>query len=251
MASPGASAGQQPLEPVEDPVVDRQKRAAAQAAAEMVADGMRVGLGTGTTVAHLLPALAERGLREVSCVATSPATERAARALGMTIRTLDELGELDVAIDGADQIDPLGWLVKGGGAAHTREKIVAAAARSFVVIASAEKAVDMLSAPVPLEVMRFGMQSTLAALAPARLRPRPADGSADDGTSPWQESPDGGLIADYLGPVGDPRELSRRMSDTPGVVGHGLFAPEMVSVILIAHEDRVERRSGAKLESQP
>jgi ribose 5-phosphate isomerase len=95
------------------------------------------------------------------------------------------------------------------------------------------------------------MQSTLAALAPARLRPRPADGSADDGTSPWQESPDGGLIADYLGPVGDPRELSRRMSDTPGVVGHGLFAPEMVSVILIAHEDRVERRSGAKLESQP
>jgi ribose 5-phosphate isomerase A len=169
----------------------------------------------------------------------------------MTIRTLDELGELDVAIDGADQIDPLGWLVKGGGAAHTREKIVAAAARSFVVIASAEKAVDMLSAPVPLEVMRFGMQSTLAALAPARLRPRPADGSADDGTSPWQESPDGGLIADYLGPVGAPRELSRRMSDTPGVVGHGLFAPEMVSVILIAHEDRVERRSGAKLESQP
>jgi ribose 5-phosphate isomerase A len=246
MASPGASAGQQPLEPVDDALVDRQKRAAALAAAEMVNDGMRVGLGTGSTVAHLLPALAERGLRDVSFVATSPATERAARALGMTIRTLDELGELDMAIDGADQIDPLGWLVKGGGAAHTREKIVAAAARSFVVIASAEKAVDALSAPVPLEVLRFGMQSTLAALAPARLRPRSAEGGASP--TGWQESPDGGLIADYLGPVGDPRELSRRLSDTPGVVGHGLFAPEMVSVILIAHADRVEERSGAKPE---
>lgn len=250
MASSGAGAGQRPLEPVDDAVVDRQKRAAARAAAEMVNDGMRVGLGTGSTVAHLLPALAERGLRDVACVATSPATERAARALGMTVRTLDELGELDVAIDGADQIDPLGWLVKGGGAAHTREKIVAAAARSFVVIASAEKAVDALSAPVPLELMRFGMQSTLAALAPARLRPRSADASADGGasTTAWQESPDGGLIADYLGAVGDPRELSRRLSDTPGVVGHGLFAPEMVSVILVAHEDRVDRRSGAKPE---
>jgi ribose 5-phosphate isomerase A len=245
MASPGASAGQQPLEPpVDDALVDREKRAAALAAAEMVNDGMRVGLGTGSTVAHLLPALGERGLRDVSCVATSPATERAARALGMTIRTLDELGELDIAIDGADQIDPLGWLVKGGGGALTREKIVAAAARSFVVIASAGKAVDALSAPVPLEVLRFGMQSTLAALAPARLRARSADG----GTSPsgWQESPDGGLIADYLGAVGDPRELSRRLSETPGVVGHGLFAPEMVSVILVAHADRVEERSGAK-----
>jgi ribose 5-phosphate isomerase A len=244
MASPGASAGQQPLEPLDGAVVERQKRAAARAAAEMVDDGMRVGLGTGSTVAQLLPALAERGLRDVSCVATSPATERAARALGMTIRTLDELGELDLAIDGADQIDPIGWLVKGGGAAHTREKIVAAAARSFVVIASAEKAVDALSAPVPLEVLRFGMQSTLAALAPARLRSRPADGGA--GTTGWQESPDGGLIADYLGAVGDPGELSRRLSDTPGVVGHGLFAPEMVSVILIAGEDGVNRRLGAK-----
>jgi ribose 5-phosphate isomerase A len=210
----------------------------------MVNDGMRVGLGTGSTVAHLLPALAERGLRDVSCVATSPATERAARALGMTIRTLDELGELDLAIDGADQIDPLGWLVKGGGAAHTREKIVAAAATSFVVIASAEKAVDALTAPVPLEVLRFGMKSTLAAVAPARLRPRPADATAT--ASGWQESPDGGLIADYLGAVADPRELSRQLSDTPGVVGHGLFAPEMVSVILIAREGGVDRRAGGK-----
>ena len=129
---------------------------------------MRVGLGTGSTVAYLLPALAERELRDVRCVATSPATERAARALGLTVRALDEVGELDIAIDGADQIDPRGWLVKGGGGAHTREKIVAAAARRFVVIASAEKAVAELTPPVPLELLRFGVHSTLRALADAR-----------------------------------------------------------------------------------
>jgi ribose 5-phosphate isomerase A len=214
----------------------------------MVSDGMRVGLGTGSTVAHLLPALAERGLREVSCVATSPATELAARALGLTVRGPDEVDELDLAIDGADQIDPAGWLIKGGGGAHTREKIVAASARRFVVIASAEKAVAQLAPPVPLELMRFGLHSTLRALARARLRPPPA-GAVSSISTPTLESPDGGLIADYFGPVGDPRELSTRLSATPGVVEHGLFAPEMVSVILIAGERGVERRAGGKQDS--
>jgi ribose 5-phosphate isomerase A len=199
----------------------------------MVRDGMRVGLGSGSTVAFLLEALAQRELRELSCVATSPATERAARALGLTVGDLNEVGELDLAIDGADQIDPSGWLVKGGGAAHTREKIVAAAARRFVVIASAEKAVQRLEPPVPLELMRFGLQSTLRALSPARLRG-------------LGESPDGGLIADYLGPITEPRELAARLSATPGVVEHGLFAPELVSVILIAGEAGVERRAGGR-----
>lgn len=194
---------------------------------------MRVGLGSGSTVAHLLPAIAERGLTGLRCVATSPATERAARALGLAVETLDELAELDIAIDGADQVDPHGWLVKGGGGAHTREKIVAAAAIRFVVIASAEKAVAELAPPVPLELLRFGAQHTLGAVGHARLRD-------------VDESPDGGLIADYLGPVGDPRELSRRLSETAGVVEHGLFAPEMVSLILLAGETGVERRAGGK-----
>ncbi len=127
--------------PSEDSPTDGYKRAAAQAAAAMVEDGMRVGLGTGSTVAFLLPALADRGLRGLRCVATSPATERMARTLGLNVEDLDAVGELDIAIDGADQVDPAGWLVKGGGAALTREKIVAAAARRFVVIVSAEKIV--------------------------------------------------------------------------------------------------------------
>jgi ribose 5-phosphate isomerase A len=210
-----------------------QKRAAGQAAAELVEDGARLGLGTGSTVAHLLPALAARGLRGVQCVATSPATERAASALGLALRSLDELGELDIAIDGADQIDLRGWLVKGGGASHTREKIVARAARRFVVIASAEKAVARVAAPVPLEILRFGAHSTLSALGKAQLREIPP-------------SPDGNLIADYLGDVGDPAALAARLSCTPGVVEHGLFAPELVSDVLIARAGGVEHSAGAK-----
>jgi ribose 5-phosphate isomerase A len=213
--------------------IEREKQAVGRAAAELLEDGMRVGLGTGSTVAYLLPAIAARGLKGLRCVATSPATEAQARALGLTVEALDELGELDVAIDGADQVDPEGWLVKGGGGAQTREKIVAAAARRFVVIVSAEKVVARLAPPVPVEVLRFGAESTLKALEQAQLR-----GIA--------ESPDGGLIADYFGPVGDPRDLSEWLSAIPGVVEHGLFAPELLSEVLIAREHGVERRAGGK-----
>ncbi len=144
--------------------------------------------------------------------------------------TLDDLGgELDIAIDGADQIDPDGWLIKGRGGAHAREKILAAAAKRFVVIASAEKPVHALGPPVPLEVMRFGAAYALAALSPARMR----------GVPP---SPDGNLIADYFGPVEDPECLAARLSGTPGIVAHGLFAPALVSDILIGGPSGVEHR---------
>ena len=208
---------------------ESQKHAAAHAAATLVSDGERVGLGTGSTVAHLLPALAARGL-SLRCVATSPATERAARELGLVVEELDALRRVDIAIDGADQIDPQGWLVKGGGGAHTREKIVAAAAERFVVIASAEKAVRSLRPPVPLEILRFGAHTTLALLGEAVLRDAPP-------------SPEGNLIADYLGPVDDPQVLAERLSCTPGVVDHGLFAPELVSDILIAAAGGIEHRT--------
>jgi ribose 5-phosphate isomerase A len=195
-----------------------------------VCDGQRVGLGTGSTVAHLLPALAERGLSDLRCVATSPATAARARELGLPVEDFERLDQLDVAIDGADQVDPAGWLVKGGGGAHTREKIVAAAADRFIVIADHTKVVDAITAPVPLELLAFGLSATLRHVDPTRLRDVP-------------HSPDGGLIADYQGEVGDPERLAHRFDTVPGVVGHGLFPPALTSDVLIARGDDVEHRT--------
>jgi ribose 5-phosphate isomerase A len=205
-----------------------EKRAVGEAAAARVEDGMTLGLGTGSTVAHFLPAVASRGL-DLRCVATSTRTEKAARRYGLKVQHFDDLERLDLAVDGADQVAPSGWLVKGGGGALTREKIVAAAADRFVVIVSSEKLVRALSPPVPLEVLAFGAAATLSSLEPARLRT----------TLP---SPDGGLIADYLGPVEDPAALADRLAAAPGVVEHGLFAPELVDELLVAHGDEVESR---------
>jgi ribose 5-phosphate isomerase A len=206
---------------------DDEKRAVAEEAARLVENGMSVGLGTGSTVAFFLPILGARRL-EIRCVATSDRTEQAARALGFPVEPFETLDRLDLAIDGVDQIDPAGWLVKGGGAAHTREKIVAAAADRFVVIASADKLVQALAPPVPLELLSFGVQATLRALEAAELRAVPL-------------SPDGGVIADYVGPVDDPGDLAERLAATPGVVEHGLFPPELVSEILVGRDGEVER----------
>ena len=206
--------------------VEDEKRAAAGQAAGLVEDGMAVGLGTGSTVAYLLPVLAARRLN-LRCVATSPRTEQAARELGFSLEPFDALDRLDLTIDGADQIDPAGWLVKGGGAAHTREKVVAAASDRFVVIGSSDKLVEAIAPPVPLELLPFGVRATLRALGPAELRDVPP-------------SPDGGVIADYLGPVEDPADLAERLAAVPGVVEHGLFPPELVSEILVARDGRVE-----------
>jgi ribose 5-phosphate isomerase A len=207
--------------------IEDEKRAAAEQAAGLVEDGMTVGLGTGTTVAYLLPVLAARRLN-LRCVATSPRTERAARELGFSLEPFDALDRLDLTIDGADQIDPAGWLVKGGGAAHTREKVVAAASDRFVVIGSSDKLVEAIAPPIPLELLPFGVRATLRALGPAELRDVPP-------------SPDGGVIADYLGPVEDPADLADRLAAVPGVVEHGLFPPELVSEVLVARAGRVER----------
>ena len=209
----------------------REKQLAAEAAAELVEDGMRVGLGTGSTVAFLLPALARRGL-SLRCVATSLATETAARELGLPIESfsgVDGLAELDIAIDGADQVAPSGWVVKGGGAAHTREKAVAAAARRFVVIVSSDKLVELLTPPVALELLEFGLASTIARIGSVELRDAP-------------RSPDGGVIADYVGAVGDPAALATRLSQTTGVVEHGLFSPELVSDLVVGRGDEAEHR---------
>ncbi len=211
---------------------DHEKQLAAEAAAELVEDGMLVGLGTGSTVAFLLPALAKRGL-DLRCVATSLATEQAAREVGLRVESFigaNALARLDIAIDGADQVAPSGWLVKGGGAAHTREKAVAAAADRFVVIVSSDKLVERLSPPVPLELLEYGLGATLRRLGTVKLRHVPP-------------SPDGGVIADYTGEFDDPEGLAARLSATVGVVEHGLFPAAMVSDVVVARGEQVEIRT--------
>lgn len=212
------------------PDIEREKRLAAEAAAALVEDGMTVGLGTGSTAGHFLEALAARRL-DLRCVPTSPATEQAARTLGLRLVPFDDAGalaRLDLAVDGVDQVAPDGWLVKGNGGAHTREKIVGAAAVRFVVIASSDKLVERVVSPVPLELLAFGVAATLDRLGHARLRSAPP-------------SPDGGLLADWLGPVGKPAELAAHLDATPGVVDHGLFPPELVSEVFVGRGERAER----------
>ena len=120
------------------------------------------------------------------------------------------------------------WLVKGGGGAHTREKVVATAAERFVVIVSEDKLVDAIRPPVPLELLAYGLDATLRAVGEAELREAPP-------------SPDGGVIADYTGAVRGPRELAARLAATPGVVEHGLFPPELVSAVLVGRGEEVEQ----------
>jgi len=135
-------------------------------------------------------------------------------------------------VDGADQIDPDLWLIKGRGGAQTREKIVAASARRFIVIASSDKLVDRLHPPVPVEVLMFGAAATLrrlSAIGPFRRREAPP-------------TPDGNVIVDYGGSVEDAGALAEALSLVPGVVGHGLFEPRLVSEALVGRGDGSVRR---------
>jgi ribose 5-phosphate isomerase A len=207
-----------------------EKRLAAEAAAQLVEDGATIGLGTGSTVSLFLPLLAARGL-ELRCVATSLRTEEEARALGLSVEPftgVEALDRLDLAVDGADQISREGWVVKGNGGAHTREKVVAAAADRFVVIASSDKRVERLRPPIPLELLPYGLAATLRRLDLVSLRDLPP-------------SPDGNVIADYHGDVDDPARLAAALSTVPGVVEHGLFPPTLVTEIVVGSGDAVER----------
>jgi ribose 5-phosphate isomerase A len=205
-----------------------EKRLVGMAAAELVQDGQIVGLGTGSTVEHFVTALAARGLSGLRCVATSPQTEAQARSLGLPVEPFAGIARLDIAVDGTDQVSPERWLVKGGGAAHTREKIVAAAADRFVVIGDSSKPVEAIVAPIPLELLPFGLDATLAAIDTVELRDVPP-------------SPDGGVIADYTGAVGDPAQLAALLDAVPGVIAHGLFEPGLVTDVLIATGDDLRR----------
>jgi ribose 5-phosphate isomerase A len=201
---------------------------AARAALAMVEDGMRLGIGTGSTAEEFVRLLAERvgqGL-DVTGVPTSERTDALCRELGIPLASLDELPELDLAIDGADEVDAQLSLIKGGGGALLREKIVAAASKHFVVIADELKLVETLGKfPLPIEVNRFGLRSTLRAVEKAAeglglhaaIEPRTVAGEAfvTDG---------GHFILDAsFGRIPDARALSQALHAIPGVVEHGLF----------------------------
>lgn len=201
--------------------VGRERHEAGEIAAQLIEPRMRVGLGSGATVEAFLPALARRRLDGLRCVATSSRTQRLAAELGIEVEPFTDLERLDIAIDGADQIAPDGWIIKGGHGAHVREKVVAAAAARFVVIASSEKLVNRLAPPIPVEILSFGVTSTLNILRSARTRagaPRTADH---------------GILADLFEDFDDPAVLAARLDSTPGVIGHGLFCPELVHDFVI------------------
>ncbi|MBK8980636.1 MAG: ribose-5-phosphate isomerase RpiA [Planctomycetes bacterium] len=216
------------------------KRAAGRAAADLVRDGQRVGLGTGSTVAFVLERLAERiaqGIR-VAGVPTSERTAARARELGIPLASLDDLERLDIAIDGADEVDPAGNLVKGGGAALTREKIVAAAADRLVIVVSPDKLVPHLGASfrLPIEVLPFGWRQ-----AAARVRALGLGPELRLGPDRQPVRTDGGnLVLDAsFGPVADLAALERALDAIPGVVECGLFVAMAPRVLIGELDGRV------------
>ena len=217
------------------------RQAAAEAAAELVEPGMTVGLGSGRAVwavTKLLPA-------GTPTVVASERTREVALEAGLEVRELDGTFELDLAIDGADEIDPALGLIKGGGGALLREKIVISAARRFVVVAEASKKVDRLGQGfrLPVEVVRFGWADTrrrLSSLLPdAKLRP------AEDSTEPYLTD-ESHHILDCAIPEGtDPAALAEALAPIPGVVEHGLFL-NMASLALLGQEDGTVERMGRR-----
>jgi len=209
--------------------VEAQKRAAAERALEFVRPGMRLGLGTGSTAAHFVTLLGERvgaGLKIVA-VPTSEATRAQAERLGIALTTLDETPQLDLTVDGADEIAPDLTLIKGGGGALLREKIVASASARMVVIADQSKWVEVLGRfALPIEIVPFGAtvtQRAVEAVAAAAGCPGPAPLRKTPSGHPFVT--DGGhwLLDAQLQRIGDPRGLAARLAAIPGVVEHGLF----------------------------
>ncbi|NLH79494.1 MAG: ribose-5-phosphate isomerase RpiA [Phyllobacteriaceae bacterium] len=223
---------------------DLKKRAAARAL-DFVEPGMRLGIGTGSTADEFTKLLGEKvaaGL-DVIGVPTSERTARLAASLGIRLATLDELPELDLTVDGADEIGPGLSLIKGGGGAHLREKIVASASARMVVIADASKVVATLGAfPLPIEVVPFGLRSTLLKIEKA---------AADLGLSgalTKRTTADGGdfvtdgghlLLDASFRRIPDPMSLARALVEIPGVVEHGLFLG-IATAAVVAHPDRID-----------
>jgi len=221
------------------------KRAAAAKALDYVVDGMKLGLGSGSTAELFVELLAPRvrGGQKLLCVPTSERTAEKARKLGITLASLDDLAPLDLTVDGADEADRNLDLIKGGGGMLLREKIVAASSKKMVVIADETKLVPRLGKfPLPVEVVEFGHKVTAARLVAAlealghvqpQLRLRQADGA------PFKTD-SGNVIYDcHLGAIQNAAKLGTALNGVPGVVEHGLFVG-MAMTLLIATPGEVE-----------
>ncbi|PIQ63411.1 MAG: ribose 5-phosphate isomerase A [Bacteroidetes bacterium CG12_big_fil_rev_8_21_14_0_65_60_17] len=217
----------------------KAKQAAADAVVHMVEDGMTVGLGTGSTASLAIEALGRRISREnlrVTGVPTSFASERLAREYGIRLGTLDTHGRIDLAFDGADECDPGLNLIKGRGAAHTREKIVAFSAARFIVLIDASKRVDLLGMhmPLPIEVVPMAVAPVMGCLRSLGARPELRMGMKKDGPVVTDQ----GLWvidAQFDEGIPDPAVVDRTLLDTPGVLDHGLFL-EMATDVLVGLE---------------
>ncbi|ELZ31015.1 ribose-5-phosphate isomerase A [Halogeometricum pallidum JCM 14848] len=223
---------------------DDQKRRAAERAADLVSSGETVGLGTGSTAAFAVRALGravEAGeLEDVFGVATSFASRELAREAGVPLCSLDEVECIDVAIDGSDQVDADGNLIKGGGAAHAREKVVDAAAHRFVVVADPSKLAETLDRPVPLEVLPAAR--TLVSARVDELGGDPVLRTADRKDGPVVTD-NGNFVLDCdFGAIDDPASLSADLSATPGVVEHGLFVG-LADEAYVGTDDGVDART--------
>jgi ribose 5-phosphate isomerase A len=218
---------------------DEAKRLVAKRAVEFVADGMTVGLGTGTTATMFIRELATRvqqGLK-IRCVASSDASHDLGRSLGIDVTTLDELPDLDLYVDGADEVGPGLALIKGGGGALLREKIVASAAREFLVVVDSTKLVERLGEfPLPVEVVKMALPVVEPRLAALGLNPRQR--KAKSGEGPFLTDEKNYILDCACGVIEDPEVLAAEIRGIVGVVEHGLFLG-MASLALVAGEDGV------------
>jgi ribose 5-phosphate isomerase A len=217
---------------------DQEKEAAARASLQFVKDGQVVGLGTGTTAAYFIKLLGEevkRGLR-VRGIPTSIRSLELAQSLGIPLTTLDECQEIAVTVDGADEVDPQLRLIKGGGGAMLREKIVASATKQLVIVADASKRVPVLGRfPLPVEVIKFAQ-----ALVAKRIAALGAEVSVrmDGEGKPYVTDERNHILDCHFGQIPDADSLARELSDMPGVVEHGLFIG-MASVVLFARGSEI------------
>jgi ribose 5-phosphate isomerase A len=224
---------------------EAQKRAAAARAVEFVRPGMKLGLGTGSTAKHFVDLLGERvkaGL-DVICVPTSEATHAQAKSLGIPLTTLDDTPALDLTVDGADEIDPKLNLIKGGGGALLREKIVAAASARMIVISDPSKLVQTLGRfPLPVEVTPFGYTATRIAVEKAiSSLQKPGTLSLRKGKDGHPFVTDGGhwIIDAALARIDDPEAMAHALSGIPGVMEHGLFVG-LAALVIIGGPDGIK-----------